>query len=96
MHIDSVTIKKLVFSAAIILCFFDLQGQQNNIIPPPLHIKTIEFKPLDPEAYAPIVNWEKNYGLVLMTSMPNKESIPIRSSTAITTGKYQIYPPPNI
>lgn len=55
MHINSVTLKKLVFLAAIILCFFQLRAQQNNIIPPPLHIKTIEFKPLDPEAYVPIV-----------------------------------------
>lgn len=55
MHINSATIKKIIFLAAIILCFFELQGQQNNIIPPPLHIKTIEFKPLDPELYAPIV-----------------------------------------
>jgi hypothetical protein len=55
MRIDSVSKRKIIFLAAIALCFFQLQAQQNNIISPPLHIKTIEFKPLDPEAYAPIV-----------------------------------------
>jgi hypothetical protein len=55
MHIDSISSRKIMFLAAIALCFFQLKAQQNNIIPPPLHIKTIEFKPLDPEAYAPIV-----------------------------------------
>ncbi|MCP4884351.1 MAG: DUF5103 domain-containing protein [Flavobacteriales bacterium] len=40
---------------AFALCVVQLSAQQNNIIPPPLHIKTIEFKPLDPDLYAPIV-----------------------------------------
>lgn len=55
MHIDSVFLKKMIFLVVIVLFFFQLQAQQNNIIPAPSHIKTIEFKPLDPEAYAPIV-----------------------------------------
>lgn len=55
MHIDSVFLKKTIFLLSIALCFFQLQAQQNNIIPAPSYIKTIEFKPLDPESYAPIV-----------------------------------------
>ncbi len=55
MHIDSIYFKKFFLFGAIVCCFFQLKAQQNNIIPPPLHIKTIEFKPLDPEVYAPIV-----------------------------------------
>ena len=41
-----------------ITAFFGLpqiRAQRNNIIPPPSHIKTIEFKPLDPDSYAPVV-----------------------------------------
>lgn len=55
MHIDFISLKKIIQILVIVFCNFQSQAQQNNIIPPPLHIKTIEFKPLDPEVYAPIV-----------------------------------------
>ncbi|WKK65536.1 DUF5103 domain-containing protein [Lutimonas zeaxanthinifaciens] len=45
----------LLFILIGILGTPQLRAQQNNIIPPPPHIKTIEFKPLDPDAYAPVV-----------------------------------------
>ncbi len=48
-------IKKMMLLLAFALCFVQLSAQQNNIIPPPLHIKTVKFKPLDPDLYAPIV-----------------------------------------
>ncbi len=55
MYINFERIKKMMLLLAFALCFVQLSAQQNNIIPPPLHIKTIEFKPLDPDLYAPIV-----------------------------------------
>ena len=48
-------IKKMMLLLAFALCFVQLSAQQNNIIPPPLHIKTVTFKPLDPVLYAPMV-----------------------------------------
>ena len=55
MSINLVRIKNLLFYCTFSLHFLQLSAQQNNIIPPPLNIKTIEFKPLDPDLYAPIV-----------------------------------------
>jgi len=55
MYINFERIKKMMLLWAFALCVVQLSAQQNNIIPPPLHIKTIEFKPLDPDLYAPIV-----------------------------------------
>ncbi|MCA0933452.1 DUF5103 domain-containing protein [Lutimonas saemankumensis] len=45
----------LFFTTAGFISLPQLQAQRNNIIPPPSHIKTIEFKPLDPDSYAPVV-----------------------------------------
>lgn len=55
MYIDYSNLKKLVLLGWVILFSHQLEAQQNNIVPPPPFIKTVEFKPLDPEAYAPIV-----------------------------------------
>jgi hypothetical protein len=55
MPINASFFKKVLLIGLILLCCFTLNAQQNNIILPPLNIKTIEFKPLKPEAYTPIV-----------------------------------------
>jgi hypothetical protein len=55
MSIQTDRVKNIVAIWILVLFCGQLLAQQNNIIPPPLHIKTIEFKPLNPEKYAPIV-----------------------------------------
>ena len=55
MPINASFFKKVLLIGLILLCCFTSNAQQNNIILPPLNIKTIEFKPLKPEAYTPIV-----------------------------------------
>jgi len=55
MSIQTDRVKNIVAIWILVLFCGQLLAQQNNIIPPPLHIKTIEFKPLNPEEYAPIV-----------------------------------------
>jgi len=55
MNIISLSFKKTIAICSLSLYLIQLQAQQNNIIPPPPHIKTIEFKSRNPEVYAPIV-----------------------------------------
>ncbi|MEL4456194.1 DUF5103 domain-containing protein [Lutimonas vermicola] len=55
MPINDSFFKTLLVAGLFSLCCLNLNAQQNNIILPPANIKTIEFKPQKPEAYAPIV-----------------------------------------
>ena len=55
MYIGFKYVKEIIFSVVILAGTLDSLAQGNHIIPPPLHIKSVELKPIDPEAYAPIV-----------------------------------------
>ena len=48
MSIQTDRVKNIVAIWILVLFCGQLLAQQNNIIPPPLHIKTIEFKPAMP------------------------------------------------